>query len=82
MEWLPEKDMWLTYLKVQATAGQLTHDLAIDATGENRPSPVAAGLRLPDVYIPSQAPSALVWLIAAALGAGAVLVTNRVVDAR
>jgi hypothetical protein len=36
--------MWLSYLRVDATAGQLTHDLAVDADGRDRPSAAAAGL--------------------------------------
>jgi hypothetical protein len=44
MEWMPESGMWLSYLRIDATAGQLTYDLAIDASGANQPSPVAAGL--------------------------------------
>jgi len=36
--------VWLTYLKVDANAGALTYDLAIDATGAGHPSPLAAGL--------------------------------------
>jgi hypothetical protein len=44
MSWLPARDMWLTYLRVDANAGDLTYDLAVDASGAGRPSPVAAGL--------------------------------------
>jgi hypothetical protein len=47
MAWLPNSDVWLTYLKVDSSAGALTYDLAIDATGAGHPSPVAAGLVLP-----------------------------------
>jgi hypothetical protein len=47
MGWLPGSGMWLSYLRVDATAGQLTHDLAVDADGRDRPSPVAAGLAAP-----------------------------------
>lgn len=44
MSWLPGSDMWLSYLKVDTTAGKLQHDLAIDASGRARPSALAAGL--------------------------------------
>lgn len=44
MAWLPSSEVWLTYLKVDSSAGALTYDLAIDATGAGHPSPVAAGL--------------------------------------
>jgi Uncharacterized protein conserved in bacteria (DUF2330) len=44
MDWLPASGMWLSYLRIDSTAGALTHDLAVDASGRGRPSPVAAGL--------------------------------------
>jgi Uncharacterized protein conserved in bacteria (DUF2330) len=44
MGWIPASDMWLTYLRIDATAGELTHDLAVDSSGRGRPDPVAAGL--------------------------------------
>jgi hypothetical protein len=47
MGWLPASGMWLSYLRVDSTAGELTHDLAVDAGGRASPSPVAAGLAAP-----------------------------------
>jgi hypothetical protein len=47
MDWLPASGMWLSYLRVDTTAHELTHDLAVDASGRARPSPVAAGLVVP-----------------------------------
>jgi hypothetical protein len=44
MGWLPGSGMWLSYLRVETTAGVLQHDLAIDASGRDRPSALAAGL--------------------------------------
>lgn len=44
MEWLPRDGMWLTYLRVDSRAGDLTYDLAVDASGAGQPSPRAAGL--------------------------------------
>ena len=44
MDWLPTDDMWLTYLRVDSRAGDLTYDLAVDASGAGQPSPRAAGL--------------------------------------
>jgi hypothetical protein len=44
MGWLPGSGMWLSYLTVDTTAGALQHDLAIDASGHGRPSPLAAGI--------------------------------------
>jgi hypothetical protein len=47
MGWLPASGMWLSHLRIDSTAGELTHDLAVDASGRHRPSPVAAGLAVP-----------------------------------
>jgi hypothetical protein len=47
MDWLPASGMWLSYLRVDTTTHELTHDLAVDASGRARPSPVAAGLAVP-----------------------------------
>jgi Uncharacterized protein conserved in bacteria (DUF2330) len=44
MSWLPSSGMWLSYLKVDTTAGALRHDLAVDASGQGTPSLLAAGL--------------------------------------
>ena len=44
MEWLPAKNMWLTFLEIDTPAGSLGYDLAIDASGAEQPSYVAAGL--------------------------------------
>lgn len=46
MEWVPES-AWLMKLSVDARAGDLRYDLAVDATGVGRPSRVAAGLEPP-----------------------------------
>jgi Uncharacterized protein conserved in bacteria (DUF2330) len=48
MGWLPATGMWLSYLRIDSSAGELTHDLAVDASGRDQPSPVAAGLADPD----------------------------------
>ena len=69
MKWLPESDMWLTYIRINETAGNLKHDLAIDASGYGRPSPVAAGYPVPT----GAAPWSVVWTVIAALGAVVVL---------
>jgi hypothetical protein len=47
MAWVP-RSMWLTKLSVDSTAAQMQFDLAVDASGYGHPSPVAAGLQLPD----------------------------------
>ena len=73
MEWLPE-NMWLTYLKIDARAGDLTHDLAIDATGTSRPSPVAAGLVDPPASLPSGSHDLTWWAVALGLVLAAAFV--------
>ena len=54
MKWLPSDEMWLTYLRLDARAGDLDYDLAIDASGAGQPSPVAAGLEPVPVPEPVQ----------------------------
>lgn len=62
MGWLPTSDMWFSYVKIDADAGDLRHDLAIDATGYGDPSPLAAGLELPIPPLPSfPEPTYPVW---------------------
>jgi len=61
MRWLPERDMWLTYVRVNELAENLGHDLAIDASGYGQPDPVAAGLA-PRVAEPGVRP--VLWLVA------------------
>ena len=43
MEWMPS-EQWLTYLKIDTPAGQLTHDLAASTTPGQFPSPIDAGI--------------------------------------
>ena len=77
MGWVPASHMHLSYLRVNSTAGELTHDLAIDASGRDAPSPVAAGLVAPgEPYatprpLPARAAALWPWL-AAALAAATV----------
>ncbi|MCH7698183.1 MAG: DUF2330 domain-containing protein [Chloroflexi bacterium] len=46
MGWVPES-AWLSKLQIDSSAGDLSYDLAIDASGLSAPSPVAAGLVAP-----------------------------------
>jgi hypothetical protein len=69
MKWLPASGMWLTYLRINQAAGELTHDLAIDASGYGRPNPVAAGF---PAVAPDQ-PWPIGWTLAAAIVAIALL---------
>lgn len=43
MSWLPTNGLWLSYLKLDTRAVNLHYDLAMDVSGRNAPSPVAAG---------------------------------------
>ncbi len=70
MAWLPAHGMWLTYIRVNDTARNVTHDLAIDASGYGRPNPVAAGYPAP---VPGAASWSLVWTAVAAVVAIAFL---------
>jgi hypothetical protein len=45
MEWIPDRG-WLTKVRIDAAAPQLAFDLAVDASGADAPSRVAAGLDL------------------------------------
>ncbi|MCA1824036.1 MAG: DUF2330 domain-containing protein [Frankia sp.] len=45
--WVPLDAMWLSKVRVDALARDLTYDLAIDASGRGEPSRLAAGLPLP-----------------------------------
>ena len=68
MKWVPNRGMWLTYLKVDAKAGELTYDLALNVNG-GAPSAIDAGLSAPSVAPPASAPPTAVW----AVGIGALL---------
>jgi hypothetical protein len=43
MGWLPEKGMWLNYLRIATPAGELKNDLALNVSG-GAPSRMDAGL--------------------------------------
>jgi hypothetical protein len=55
MKWVDGSGMWLSFLKIDARASALQHDLAIDPTGAATPSAVDAGLQAPDSTTPSTA---------------------------
>lgn len=48
MSWVP-RSAWLTKLSIDTPASDLRYDLAVDASGLGKPSPVAAGLEMPSV---------------------------------
>jgi hypothetical protein len=81
MAWVPESS-WLTKLQIASAVSDLRFDLAVDATGERSPSPVAAGLA-PGTHavprLPSREglPESVVWLAIAAGGLGFVVLLMR-----
>jgi hypothetical protein len=85
MDWLPDKGMWLSYLKLNLPAGDLTHDLALNTQG-GMPSPVDAGFVLPRVDtvppLPRDAAMVWPWLLAVLVVAGALWASNRMATAR
>ncbi|MDQ3986665.1 MAG: DUF2330 domain-containing protein [Actinomycetota bacterium] len=84
MGWLPTSGMWLTYLRIDATAGELDHDLAIDALGVDQPSPLAAGLFVPDIDGGPSGDAMMwwPWAVALILGAAVLYLTNRAATVR
>jgi hypothetical protein len=58
---------WLTKLQVDSAVADLDFDLAVDASGNDRPSPIAAGLQLPEALGDEGFPVSFVWPAAAAL---------------
>jgi len=89
MSWVPASGMWLSYLRIDTTAGRLFHDLAVDTSGRGSPSPVAAGLVDPTEPLrPLPAPTppaggpAPVWPWLAAALAGATIATVVALRAR
>src|SRR5918996_552525 len=78
MGWIPKDDMWLTYLRINEQAGDLKHDLALDVSGQNSPSPIAAGLEAPvKVELPRET-NWWQWAAAIVLGLGVLRLTGKV----
>jgi hypothetical protein len=78
MDWIPQSG-WLTKVAIEASASQLTYDLAVDAKGAS-PSRVAAGLEAPasTSTTPSKSNTDTVALIGLALVAlGAIVLLRR-----
>ena len=73
MKWLPRSGMHLSFLKIDAPAKDLRHDLAIDPTGEGMPSFVAAGLQSPSSPTPDPVPVPWSSIVAALLVVGALI---------
>jgi hypothetical protein len=72
MEWVPES-AWLTFLRVDASPGELTYDLAVDASGVGKPSREAAGLDLIGSGASSSDGSGTAWPLVIGAGIGLVV---------
>ena len=79
MTWVPDTGMWLTYIELNAKAGELTYDLALNVDG-GAPSMIDAGLADPVAAPPPLAasPPTAVW----AVGIGGLLMLGLVLLAR
>lgn len=73
MAWLPTGGLWLSYLKLDTRAVNLHYDLAMDVSGANAPSPVAAGLPAGVAPAPAPQTSWRSWWILSLTGAGTAL---------
>lgn len=85
MEWVPDK-AWLTKVAIDAKAPQIGFDLAVDVSGANAPSRVAAGLDMPGATDPTVM-AAMRWFAGVAfvtLGVGGVIwmIAKHQIDSR
>ena len=68
MGWVPTS-AWLTKLSIDTPASELRFDLAVDASGQGAPSPVAAGLEMPIVIEGHESLLSLFVSIGSSIGA-------------
>jgi Uncharacterized protein conserved in bacteria (DUF2330) len=77
MKWIQEEaGMWLTYLSLDIDAGDLTYDLAVDASGNGQPSTEDA-FGKSSSSTTSRESAAWAWLMVPLLGAGGVRLARR-----
>jgi hypothetical protein len=69
MEWLPQ-EMWLSYLKLDAPAGELDYDLAVSATPGVPPDFTDTGVPAPQAIDPGSPSGWPVWPLLVGVGAG------------
>lgn len=73
MEWVPD-DMWLTYLQLEAPAGDLDYDLGISTDPAVFPTLTDVGVDAPAATVPITPDGGLpTWPVAAGLGAAVVV---------
>ena len=84
MAWVPQR-AWLSKIAIDASASQLSFDLAIDPTGRTRPSPVDAGLARPAAPSPpvdsGRAVVALAVIVVGLLAVGSTMLWRRPLSA-
>ena len=71
--------MWLTKIDVNAPAGDLVNDLAVDASGFGQPSAVAAGFSTAQLPATDRGPWIALWVT---LGAVALVVSTSIIGRR
>ncbi|MGZ4786623.1 MAG: hypothetical protein ACXV5S_13220, partial [Acidimicrobiales bacterium] len=77
------ESMWLSYLKVDAPAGDLGYDLAISHDGRTLPSIERAGISAPQArVIEAPGPGRPLWPIGVGLATGAVVLVAVLVSRR
>jgi hypothetical protein len=69
MEWLPA-EMWLSYLKLDAPAGELDYDLAISASPGATPDFADTGVPAAEAIDPGNPPGWPVWPLLVGIAAG------------
>lgn len=67
MGWVP-RSAWLTKIRIDAAAGELAYDLAIDASGKGAPSRIAAGLEMPKPEVAPEPVADRNWIAIALVG--------------
>ena len=76
MDWMP-RDMWLSYLTLDAPAGDLAYDLAVSTTPGVEPSLVDAGVEAEPLAARSVPEAGDGWPVRnLALGAGVVVIAG------
>jgi hypothetical protein len=79
MEWLPTKDMWLDYIRINAPAAQLDHDLALSVDGD-APSPVDAGLALAAETVSQEHAPVWAWVGTGLVGLVVLVAVDRLLS--
>jgi hypothetical protein len=80
MEWVPDA-MWLTYLRVEAQAGDLTYDLAVSTDAATSPAIADVGIKAPAVReIRPASTGAPLWPIGVGIGVALLTAVMFILD--